>query len=52
MPEFKRKDLRGVFPLLPLPIKAKEEIDYDAIEWNVDWLEQNETGVLVTKTKI
>ena len=40
MPEFKRKALQGVFPLLPLPIKAKEEIDYDAIEWNIDWLEQ------------
>ena len=40
MPEFKRKALQGVFPLMPLPIKANEEIDYDALEWNIDWLEQ------------
>ena len=40
MREFKRKALQGVFPLMPLPIKTNDEIDYDAIEWNIDWLEQ------------
>jgi 4-hydroxy-tetrahydrodipicolinate synthase len=40
MLEFHRKPLEGVFPLMPLPIKGNEEIDYDALEWNIDWLAQ------------
>lgn len=40
MTEFKRKALQGVFPLMPLALKADDEIDYDALEWNIDWLEQ------------
>lgn len=40
MPEFKRKPLEGIFCLMPLCLKDNQEIDYDAIAWNVDWLSE------------
>jgi len=30
MPEFKRKPIEGIFPLMPLCLKENQEIDYDA----------------------
>lgn len=40
MPEFKRKPIEGIFPLMPLCLKENQEIDYDAIVWNIEWLEE------------
>lgn len=40
MPEFVRKPIKGVFPLMPLCLKENQEIDYDAITWNIEWLEE------------
>ncbi|MFC1931092.1 dihydrodipicolinate synthase family protein [Chloroflexota bacterium] len=40
MPEFKRKPIEGVFPLMPLCLKDNQEIDYDGIAWNINWLEE------------
>lgn len=39
MPQFKRKPLEGVFALTPLCVKADQEIDYDAIAANIEWLD-------------
>jgi dihydrodipicolinate synthase/N-acetylneuraminate lyase len=40
MPQFKRKALEGVFPLMPLCLKENQEIDYDAFRFNADLLAQ------------
>lgn len=40
MVEFARKPLEGVFPLMPLCLTEEQEVDYDALAWNVDWLEE------------
>ena len=40
MPEFKRKPIEGLFPLMPLCLKEDQKIDYDAIVWNIEWLEE------------
>ncbi len=40
MPEFKRKPIEGIFLLMPLCLKENQEIDYDAIAWNIEWLEE------------
>ncbi len=40
MPEFKRKPIEGIFLLMPLCLKEDQEIDYDGIRWNIDWLEE------------
>lgn len=40
MPEFKRKALEGVFALTPLCLKEDQEIDYEGIRWNIEWLEE------------
>ncbi len=40
MPEFKRKPLEGIFCLMPLCLKENQDIDYDAIAWNVEWLKK------------
>jgi len=40
MVEFTRKPLEGVFPLMPLCLQEGQEIDYDSLEWNVNWLEE------------
>ena len=40
MVEFKRKPIAGLFPLMPLCLKENQEIDYDGIKWNIEWLEE------------
>lgn len=40
MPEFKRKPIEGVFVIMPLCLKENQEIDYDSIKWNIEWLEE------------
>ena len=40
MPEFKRKPIEGIFCLMPLCLKEDQEIDYDGIAFNVEWLEE------------
>jgi len=40
MPEFKRKPLEGIFCLTPLALKEDQEINYDAIRSNIEWLEE------------
>lgn len=40
MPEFKRKPIEGLFPLMPLCLKENQEIDYDGIRENAEWLEE------------
>lgn len=40
MPQFKRKALEGVFPLMPLCMEENQEIDYDAFRFNADLLAQ------------
>ncbi len=40
MPVFKRKPLEGVFPITPLCLKENQEIDYEGIRWNIEWLEE------------
>ena len=39
MPEFKRKPIEGIFPLIPLCLKENQEIDYEAIKSDIEALE-------------
>jgi 4-hydroxy-tetrahydrodipicolinate synthase len=36
MPDFVRKPLEGLLPLMPLPIDHRQGIDYEGIKWNID----------------
>jgi 4-hydroxy-tetrahydrodipicolinate synthase len=40
MTEFKRKPIEGVFALMPLCLNENQEIDYEGIRWNIEFLEQ------------
>ena len=40
MPQFKRKPIEGLFPLMPLCVKENQDIDYDAFEQNIVWLDE------------
>ena len=40
MPEFKRKPIQGLLPLMPLCLKEDQEVDYDAIRSNIELLEE------------
>jgi 4-hydroxy-tetrahydrodipicolinate synthase len=40
MPEFKRKAIEGLMPLMPLCLKDDQEIDFDGIRFNAELLEE------------
>lgn len=40
MPEFTRKPIKGLLPLMPLCLKANQDIDYDGIKSNIELLEE------------
>ena len=40
MVTFKRKPIEGVFALMPLCLKDNQEIDYEGIRSNIEWLDE------------
>lgn len=40
MVSFKRKPIKGIFPLIPFCLKENQEVDYEGIRSNIEWLEE------------